>query len=993
MKTARHTSGTKGRGARSRPLVPGAAAAIMLLVAVPVTGGAQASFSATIAPNPVTLQAGGGAVGVTVTTTMADAMREPILYSFSGFPAGIDTGGSRSVGPPHDPETFPFTAAGSVPPGTYSGILTGSSSAGSVTVPMTVVVQAAPVIEAILPPALGAGTRENVLRITGQNFQPGAIVTASHPGVQVLGARVLTSSTAEVLVSVRPDTPPGAYGLDLRNPDGSIARGATLAVHPSRSLSGPLAVTGVHIVLPRSGQIVAEGEVIRPRAILATSGAGTIVGTWRLDGVPFERFTRIASGGQPVEVRATMPIPVSYTGEHRLELVLENPATLPPQGVSFLQAAERRSGLRVLVPEENGTLDPSSPLFRWSLVPGASGYEIEMRYRVPGGEEASAWTVVRRRTNQARWWPEPTLVRGLQDAEKEFRVRAAFPGEVFGEPTEWRAFRFQGEAEEDGSGDRAEARPGLGGAGAPAWGGTGALQEFPVARGSQVDLLLGLTTTANSSDVPGPSALTRLQISTSSDIQGGLVDQHLVGDVSASHDLDDPWRSRADSRSWLARFSAAEGAVRPEATIGFAPPNFLDGSELLGVFTSGGGLQGTVHSPVGRVSYYRSARLGATQDPLGPDPGIQAAGYEAASEDGRYLVRATTLRVRDRPIEGFSPGGRGEAWGLMAGAELSPRLQLQGEAAMAEFRPGEDSFEEERDGTAFRLSARGAAGTLGYSLAVGRTGAGFVNPANPGFTPAGTGNRTRAELSLNTTFFQRAFVNGTYNHVRSGSRDSLGEPRTTENGVLLNVSVPATSRIFVNVSGNVSGQQGDGIEEFGFPGADRTQKGFNVSVTESLGRISLSQSVGRQILSDTGQPWAGQQITDGQVGAFGSLHPLVDLSATVSGSRIRGAAEVGTTRSLLFSVQPSVAVGDTGLRLTPRAAFSRARNDGPGSDFRSTQLHASARWTGPWETVNLDVELSSDFLRNWNETEEERPSFDNQIRFSVGLSWQTGRAW
>ena len=993
MKTARHTSGTTGRGARSRSFVPGAAVAIVLLVTLPASGTAQTSFSATVAPNPVTLQAGGGTVGVTVTTTVADAMREPILYSFSGFPAGIETGGTRSVGPPHDPETFPFMAAGSVTPGTYTGILSGSSSAGSVTIPMTVVVQASPVIEAILPAALTAGTRENVLRLTGSGFQPGAGVTASHPGVRVLGVRVLSASLAEVALAVRPDTPPGAYGLELQNPDGGVARGATVTVHPGRSLSGPLAVTGIHIVTPRPGQIVAEGEAIHPRALLATAGAGTVVGTWLLDGVPFDRFTQVAGGGRPVEVRSAMPIPVSFTGEHRLELRLENPATLPPQGVHFFQAAERRSGLQVAVPGPDGAVDPASPVFRWSLVPGASGYEVEVRYRTPGVDDPETWRVIRRRVSDARWRPESRLVRVLEESESEFRVRAAFPGEVFGEPTDWQAFRLSVAGQEEGSGSGADpARDegvgtGLGGAV------EGRGQQVPVASGSMVDFLLGVSATANSSDVPGPSAVSRLQLSTRSEVRGGAVDQDLVGDVSASHDLGDPWGSRAESRSWVARLAAADGTVRPEATLGFAPPSFLDGSELLGVFTSGGGFQGGLRSPAGRISFYRSARLSSGDDPLNPDPGITAAAYEAASEDGRYLVRATTLHVRDRPIDGFSAGGRGEAYGVMAGAEVGPGIQLLGEAAVGEFSPGEGAFDEEREGRALRLSARGTAGTLGYSVAVGRTGGGFVNPANPGFTAAGTGGRTRAEVSLSNTFFQRASVSGTYNHVRAGSSGSTSNPRTVENGAMLNVAVPASTRIFVNVAGNLSGQSGDAIEALQLPATDRTQKGFNVSVMETLGRISLSQSLGHQVVTDTGQPWADQRVTDVQLGAFGALHPLVDLSATLSGSRIQGSPELGGSRSLLLSLQPSVAVGETGLRLSPRAAYTRSRSDGTGSDFRSTQFHASARWTGPWERVRLDLELSGDFNRSWNDAEGERPSFDRQMRFSTSLSWQAGRTW
>ncbi|MFO7587677.1 MAG: hypothetical protein R6X22_06345, partial [Gemmatimonadota bacterium] len=1013
-------------------------------------------------------------VAVSVATVTDGTFREPILYAFQGFPAGIGTGGTRTVNPPYDPQAFAFGAAGTVAPGTYSGTLTGTTStAGTISVPMTVIVQALPVIDAITPPALSAGSRENLLRITGRNFHPAAAITSNHPAVQVVESRVLTQTTAEVVVSARRDAAPGAYRLDIRNPDGSTsARGAMLTLHPPNSMSGPLAVTGVRLVSPRPWQVVAEGEALHPRALLATSGMGTVVGTWVLDGTPFERFTRVVSGGQPVEVRATMPIPVSFTGEHRLELVLENPRTLPPQGVTFLQATESRSALRVLVPDESGRVAPASPRFRWSLVPGASGYEIEVRYRARGSSPASPWTVVRRRVSDAAWRPEQVLVETLGETESAFRVKAVFPGEVDGEPTEWRTFRL--ERAESGESVRSGPSSGVSGEGERAgevpgdeptparWSGPASTherasdpatalapdgrhgesddgfdrqgqegaslrpaeylppaailrpgadirpdpprriehgssagrpgQEFAGVPGREVDLVLDLTTAASSSEAPGPSALTRLQLSTRVDARTGRFEQQLTGDFSASQHLDDPWHSHGEGENWIARMGAVEGAIRPEAIIGFSPPSFLDGSELLSVFTSGGGVQGTVRSAAGRVSYYRSARLGASGNPAFPDPRVDAAAYEAGSDDGRYLVRATTLRVTELPIDAFSAGGRGEAWGMLASATLDPRLEFTGEVATGEFSPGEGALDEERDGTALRLSARGAAGTLGYSVTLGRTGAGFVNPANPGFTPAGTGARTRAELSLSNTFFGRASVNGIYNHGRGGSAGAIGDPRTIENGANVTVSVPATSRVFVSLAANVTGQRGDAIEALELPATERTQKGLSLSVMETLGGISLSQSVGVQDLADSGQPWADQRVTDVQLGAFGSLHPLVDLSSTVSTSRVSGSPELGGSRYLLFSLHPSVSLGDTGLRLTPRAAYTKSSSDA-GGDFRTTQYQVSARWTAPWEAVPLTLELSSDFNRTRSDADVERPPFVHQTRISAGLKWQTGRAW
>jgi hypothetical protein len=986
-------------------------AALGILV-VPGSVLGQLPFSASVAPNPVSLQVGGGSAVVTVSTTATGAFREPILYSFTGFPAGIDTGGTRTVSPPYEPQNFAFSAGPSVASGTYSGMLTGMTSAGSLTVPMTVVVQAAPVITAILPGALTAGARENLLRISGRNFQPGAELTSEHAGLQVLQVRVLSATVAEAVVAARPDLPPGPYRFQIRNPDGSgSGPGPALVVHPMGSLAGPVSVTGVHVVSPRPWQVVAEGERVYPRALLATTGMGTVVGTWLLDGVPFHRFTQVVSGGGPVDVRSPVPIPTSFTGEHRLELVLESPRTLPPQGVSFLQAPDRPAPLRFLVPGEDGRVDREAPHLRWSLVPGASGYRVELRHRPRGGGNGASWSIIQRRVRAPEWHPEEGLRRLLSTEETQVRVVAVFPGEVTGDVTDWQILTVTGLAPAGEAGPQNRSRGdvdqvganGLEGAldegtpsrlardSSPSLPGRPLQRQVPTDPSEQFDLTLGLTTTASSSQVPGPSGLSRLQLSSQVDLRSGRLHRQLSGDISASHDLGDPWSSRAEGGNWVARLALLEGPIRPEATVGFAPPAFVEGSELLGLFSPGGGVQGLVASPVGQVFFYGSARLRSRLNPAQPEPRVRAAGYEAATDDGRFLLRGTTLRVTERPDGLFSSGGETDALGVLARAQLHPALELMGEAASGEFTPGPGGFDEAREGSAFRMGARGAAGTLGYSASFSRSDAGFVNPTNPGFTSGGVSDRTRAELSLTNTFFGRASLQGTFHHARSGSDDSPVDPTVTEHGGTVSLSLPASSWVFISLSGNLAEQSGDPLQGMDTPVADRTQKGFSISLMETLGAINLSQSMSRQLVSDRAHPWAGQQMTDVQLGAHGSVHPLLDISTTLSGSQVKGAAEVGTSRFFLASVQPALALGTTGLRLAPRAAFTRSEGDLAGT-FHSTQYHLAARWSAPWEVLRLDVELSTDLARSWD-ADDEVPPFQRQTRFTVGLNWQTGRPW
>lgn len=1091
--------------------------ALLLTVAMVLLPGAAAGqepFAMSAAPNPVTVRAGGPPVNVVVSTAPSDVFREPIIYSFSGFPAGISTDGARTVTPPYPAVTFAFSASASVAPGTYTGMLVGTLSGRSVTAPMTVIVQRpdfavaaspagvtlvageagtvsvsvsgtggfagavsiaanatggvsvepasftvaagasrsvvirapmvenpaaatvtfsgtadgvagartasvavsvrppAPVVDAVVPAALRAGTPENVLRVTGRFFHPAAVITSAGPAVRVVRARVISPTSAEVVVATRSDAPPGAYRLDVRNPDGATAAGgAVVRVHSTASLAGPLAVTGARIVTPRPWQIVAEDEAVHAHALLATSGMGTIVGTWLLDGVPFDRFTRIVSAGQPVEVRSSVPIPVSFRGEHRLELVIESPASLPPQRVAFFQAPESRSGLRLLEPGATGVLDAVRPAVRWSLVPAASGYEVELLYRDTGADEAVAWTSLRRRVTGTEWQPERALLDRLRRSEMQLRVRPAFPGDVFGEPPGWRVLRFG--VDEPGSGAAPPDRPppgpdppGIGGEGslrseaghADAFARVSAAPHAIAVREElagafrQVELGVGLMTTTESPSVPGPWALTRLQLSNQSDIRGDDYAHQLAGDFTAAHDLGDPWRSRAESRSWLAQAALTEGVIRPQARIGFAPPSFFDRSEFLSVFGAGGAVHGGVHTPVGQLSYYRSVRLSA-ENSAGPEPTVTAAAYELPTTDGRFTLRATTLHVTDRPLDEFTPGGTGEAFGFLAAAEISPWVALLGEGAFGRYRPGEGALQDGSDGTAFRLAAHGGAGTFAYSAAVGRTAGGFVNPVNPGFTPGGISGRTRAELTLSNTFFGRASLTGGYSHVRSGSPASDLDPRTRESGAHVSLSMPVTTRVSLSLAGNLAGQRGDGVEDMGMPATDRTQKGVTLNVTQSLGRIQLTQSVGWQDLSDRGQPWADQSVTNVQLGAHGAVHRLVSISANASETRIDGAEDMGGSRQRLLSVQPAVTVFSTGISLIPRAAWTRSVSDLQDGALHAAHYQLGVRWTAPWNRVPVSAEVSSDWRRSWSDLDDDPPGFTRRTVFSLGLNWRADRAW
>src|SRR5690606_21784805 len=146
----------------------------------------------------------------------------------------------------------------------------------------------------------------------------------------------------------------------------------------------------------------------------------------------------------------------------------------------------------------------------------------------------------------------------------------------------------------------------------------------------------GAVTTA-AANVDAPPTLTRLQLSTQSYAGGAHWEAQATGDLSASHDLGSPWDGREESRHWVARAGAAEGArVRPEILAGYAAPAQFDRSELLAVAGARPtGVQGSVVLPLGRMSVYRTVDMGGATSAFSAPVDITAAALEGTGRDGR----------------------------------------------------------------------------------------------------------------------------------------------------------------------------------------------------------------------------------------------------------------------------------------------------------------------------------------------------------------------
>jgi len=330
-----------------------------------------------------------------------------------------------------------FTASSSTP-GTYAVPVRFQLEGGAEGPPetailiITVTPAITPVIDAVAPPSVVAPSLATTLRIGGRNFAPGGVVFSRSPGVVVERTTVFGPALAEVVVRVLPGTPPGPLRLGFRNPDGGMSQqDGILLLYPRGAIGAPLGVDTATIVFPVDGTIVSNSDSVYPRALLGMSGSGTVVGSWAVDGAPFERFTATTNAGASLEIRSRLPIPPTPWGEHRLSLIIDSPKLEQAPSVRFESSLASATRLTIYQPAERALIE-GIPRIRWTLVPGASAYEVEILHVADDGQELG---VRRLRTTETAWAPKD-----LGSGMMRLRVRAIFQGDTRGEPTAWRTF-------------------------------------------------------------------------------------------------------------------------------------------------------------------------------------------------------------------------------------------------------------------------------------------------------------------------------------------------------------------------------------------------------------------------------------------------------------------------------------------------------------------------------------------------------------------------
>jgi hypothetical protein len=265
--------------------------------------------------------------------------------------------------------------------------------------------------------------------LLGRGFKAGQTLVSSDPSVQVLSFQVASAGVASATLRVLPGARPGTVRLDIRDPFG---RGTgwqdvipRLVLVPSTALSAPLSVRDAAVVFPSPGTLLSPDEPLMVRGALVTSGSSTVIGRFLLDGMAFDQFTAVAGGGAPVAVSARIPVPYTGPGTHDLQVEVLSPQHFLSGAVRIVGADESRTALALLGPVE-GSAASSPPLFRWTFVPGAAGYEVAL---VPQNGEGDRY---RWRSTASEYEPSPVEWAQVKSGAYRWTVRPVFPGEALG---------------------------------------------------------------------------------------------------------------------------------------------------------------------------------------------------------------------------------------------------------------------------------------------------------------------------------------------------------------------------------------------------------------------------------------------------------------------------------------------------------------------------------------------------------------------------------
>ena len=286
-----------------------------------------------------------------------------------------------------------------------------------------------PSLSSVGPNVLTQGASQARLTLVGTNFSPGArVVVGSSPTSalsDVIVQSTVTVNTGMILamVSVLPNATPGTRTIDVINPDSgsTVSTGTTRAITitPGSSLAASLQVENIALMSPRDGTVVSQGDDVFGQAVIAGAGTGVVTGQWLWDGNVSEQFTAQLVGGQRSLVKTTRSLPTFDLGTHTLTVVITSPNRMQTKTILVAVNPGNWRAMRLVAPgSQAGFALDAPPLLRWTIMPGAAGYQVGFTTK-PFFSAINRWYDVS--TNE--WQVPEKIWKSLPDGDFYWTVR------------------------------------------------------------------------------------------------------------------------------------------------------------------------------------------------------------------------------------------------------------------------------------------------------------------------------------------------------------------------------------------------------------------------------------------------------------------------------------------------------------------------------------------------------------------------------------------
>lgn len=394
----------------------------------------------------------------------------------------------------------------------------------------------------------------------------------------------------------------------------------------------------------------------------------------------------------------------------------------------------------------------------------------------------------------------------------------------------------------------------------------------------------------------------------------------------------------SERRQSLGKFSdyiihmAGDGKLwGSDSRFGLISPTVFNGSDFITTAIPRIGFESTLRTPVGTVGFFRNT------DDIAPGGGkgaefhqaIRGVTYTAPLPKERAVLQLMRLDVQDvgMPVAGtLATPGAGDAEGALLALHLRKAWVWTSEYAIA--HNNLDTLlpsSRELFGRAWRSAIAGTLDKTALTLSYRDVSSNYATPINPSLSSGSNADRRSLDVSATSPTSIGNFTL-TYNFAQSDVRRS-DRPASSMHNVTWNWSKSVTAATQITIGGlDTHTQQGKFSSSAPSVAleVDKSQIGFNTSVTQRIGAMTLAVTGKRE--------WSRDEVTDKQnvitsainVSANGKVKSFFQLDSNISSNWTAGEPfSAGATRMFTSYVQPTLTWQRTSLSITPLLSITK----------------------------------------------------------------------